>query len=126
MAWVIGLVTLPFGPTQISDEVECRSETMPFDGAEDLLFSTGKGVRVVTWSGSISEAAHTKANLETDYASTLRGYQGTTQTIDSPSSAYDGTALVKKVVFREQAEGSSVVRILYTIVLHYATTITVL
>ncbi len=126
MSWKIGSVTLPYGPAQISDEVDCSEENLPQDGQQPILFSTGPGIRAVTWSGSISEAAHTKADLETDYGAPLRSMQGTTQTIDSPSSAYDGTALVKKVGLREVAEGDKVVRLMYTIVLHYATTIVVL
>ena len=126
MTWQIGSVTLPYGPSQITDEVECHTETMPIDGAQDILFSTGKGVRVVTWSGFISEAGHTKTNLSTDYGAPLQAYQGTSQSITGGNTGYSGTALVKKVTLREQAEGDKVVRIFYTIVLHYATTLVVL
>jgi len=126
MAWSIGTVTLPYGPTQISDEVDCHTETFDVDGAEDILFATGKGVRTVTWTGFIHEAAHTKSNLSTDYAAPLRAYQGTTQSIVGGNTGYSGTALVKKVAIREQAEGDKVIRIFYTIVLQYATTIVVL
>ena len=126
MTWSIGSVTLPFGPNQISDENDCTEDSMQADGAAPILFAVGPGIRVVTWSGSIAEAAHTKANLNTDYGVPLRAMQGTSQTVVSGSGAYDGTWLVKKVTLREVAEGTKVVRLLYIVVLHAGSTLVVL
>jgi len=126
MSWVIGSVTLPYGPNQITDDVDCETDTLDLDGLAAILFATAPGIRIVTWSGSISEASHNKADLETDYGSPLRAMQGTEQTVASPSGAYDGDWLVKKVSFREQAEGSIVARILYTIVLWQGSDLVVL
>jgi hypothetical protein len=124
--WVIGSVTLPYGPSQISDEVDCQTDSLDLDGVAPILFATAPGIRVVSWSGSISAASHSKANLETDYGGPLRGMQGTSQSVTSGSGAYDGTWLVKKVSLREVAEGDKVVRLMYTVVLHMGSALVVL
>jgi hypothetical protein len=115
--WTIGDVEFPFSPSQISDEVDADSEEFPLDGAPSVLFGLGKGVREVIISGTIYLAGLGKTVIESTYAGPLRLYQGTQQTIESPSGTYDGDWLVKKVSFKEQAEGSTLARIFYTITL---------
>ena len=110
--WIIGAVTFPFSPSQISEENEATAENI----YANKILGTGKGVRMVTISGSIAFDGVDKAAIETYYAAPLRAYRGTSQTIQSPSGAYDGDWLIKKVSFKEQAEGTFQ-RILYTITL---------
>jgi hypothetical protein len=124
--WTIGSVELPYSPNQISEEVDCQTDSLELDGVAAILFATAPGIRVLTISGSIAENGSDKADLETDYIADLRAMQGTEQTVASPSGAYDGDWLVKKVSFREQAEGSIVARILYTIVLWQGSDLVVL
>jgi hypothetical protein len=117
MPWSIGDVTLPFGPTDVSDDSDCQTESLPLDGDEAVVFATAPGIRVVTLTGYVcAVACPTKADLEADYCSVLRGYQGTVQVVVSPYGAYTGSWYIKKVAFTEQAEGL-LARVGYTIVL---------
>jgi hypothetical protein len=117
MVWSIGAVTLPFGPKDIADDSDCVTENLPLDGAESIIFATAPGIRVVTLTGSIFDRNNpTKADLETAYCSTLRGYQGTVQAVVSSSGAYTASWYIKKVAFTEQAEGQ-LARIGYTIIM---------
>lgn len=125
-SWVIGGITFPFGPSQISDEVDSISEEFELDGIASILFGKGKGVRMVMISGTIYLAGLDKIGIEANYASPLRDFQGTQQTISSPSGTYDGDWLVKKVSFKEQAEGSIILRIKYTITLWKPTVLVIL
>jgi hypothetical protein len=124
--WIIGAVTFPFSPSQMSDEVDSVSEEFPLDGVASMLFGVGRGVRVVMISGSIALRGLDKAAIESTYAGPLRAFQGTQQAITSPSGAYDGDWLIKKVSFKEQAEGGTVARIMYTLTLWKPTVLVVL
>ena len=71
----------------------------------------------MTFSGSIFDVnSPTKADLEANYCSILRGYQGTVQAVVSPSGAYTASWYIKKVVFIEQSEGT-LARVFYTIIM---------
>ena len=124
--WTIGDVEFPFSPNQISDEVDSVTENFDLDGEAAIIFEVGKGVRQVQISGSISVQGLGKDDIESTYSAPLRAYQGTKQTVESPSGAYDGDWLIKRVGLKEQAEGSFVVRVLYTIILWKPTKLVVL
>jgi hypothetical protein len=117
LTWTIGDVEFPFSPSQINDENESVTESFDLDGVAAGIFATAQGVRVVQISGSIALEGLDKAAIEAAYSAPLRAYQGTSQTVESPSGAYDGDWLVKKVSFKEQAEGASLSRIIYSITL---------
>jgi hypothetical protein len=117
MAWSIGSITLPSGPKDIADDSDCETDSLPLDGAESIVFATAPGMRIVSWSGSLFDSSSpTKADLESDYCAALRGFQGTSQSVVSPSGAYTGTWFIKKVTLSEQAEGT-LARISYTIIM---------
>jgi len=117
MSWVIGDVTLPYAPTEISDDSDCDTDSLALDSEESVVFSKAPGIRIVIWSGSIYDpASPTKQDLESDYLSALRGYQGTVQGVSNPSGAYTADWYIKKVSFSEQAEGE-LARISYSIVM---------
>ena len=117
MSWVIGDVTLPYAPTEISDDSDCDTDSLALDSEESVVFSKAPGIRIVIWSGSISDlACPTKADLESAYLSDLRGYQGSVQSVSNPSGAYTADWYIKKVSFNEAAEGS-LARVTYSIVM---------
>lgn len=113
----IGAVVFPYSPWQITDESEGIAEGFDIDGSAPLIFGTGTGVRQVQLTGSICVSGMSKEDLETNYGAPLRSYRGTAKIVESPSGAYDGTWLVKRVGLKEQAEGLAVARLLYTIVM---------
>ena len=113
--WIIGGVTFPFSPNQISDEVDAIDEKFDLDGVAAMIMGEGLGVRQVQISGSITGAS--KTIIENTYAAPLRGYQGTSRVVQSPSGNYDGTWLIKRVSFKETAESSTLSRITYSITL---------
>jgi len=115
MVWSIGSVTLPYGPSEISDDGDCETENMPLDGGQPIIFSKSPGMRVVVWSGTIRDSSYsTKRALESHYCSVLRGFQGAAQAVVCPSGAYTGTWYIKKVAITEQAEGT-LAKVGYTI-----------
>lgn len=117
MVWSIGTVTLPFAPKEISDDSDCKTDTLDLDGDESIVFATAPGVRIVILSGSLFNPDYpTKAQLESAYCSTLRSYQDTVQEVVSPSGAYTESWYIKKVAFTEEAEGA-LARIRYNIVM---------
>ena len=117
MVWSIGSVTLPFAPTDIADDSDCETDNLPLDGDESIVFADASTIRVVTLSGSIADSNYpTKADLESAYCSTLRGYQNTIQAVVSSSGAYTASWYIKKVSFSEVAEGAFA-RVGYTIIM---------
>jgi len=45
--WIIGGVTFPFSPNQISDEVDAIDEKFDLDGVAAMIMGEGLGVRQV-------------------------------------------------------------------------------
>lgn len=127
MVWSIGDVTLPYGPSDISDDVECDTDELQLDGDEAIVFATAPGIRIVTFSGSICDpvGSPAKRDIEEDYCSILRSYQGTTQDVVNPSGTYTATWYVKKVAFSEVAEGE-MAKVSYVITLWLASSVEVM
>jgi hypothetical protein len=115
--WTIGGVTLPYGPTEISDDVECETDSLQLDADEAVVFATAPGLRVVIWSGSVCDVNYpTKRDLDGMYGAALRSMQGLEVAVSNPSGAYTGNWYIKKVSLNEQAEGS-LAKVGYSIVM---------
>ena len=115
--WIIGDVTLPLRPNQVTDDNPAQTENFDRDGQEPIIYSTSPGTRTLTLNGSISSRDSTKAQLSAAYLTPLRAMKGTVVCVVDPHQIYLGDWMVKQVTFREVAEGSTVARFTYQIVL---------
>jgi hypothetical protein len=115
--WVIGDVTLPLRPNQVTDDNPAQTENFDKDGEAPIIFSTSPGTRTLTLNGSISSRDSTKTQLGITYLTPLRAMKGTVVCVVDPNQIYIGDWMVKQVTFREVAEGSKVARFTYQIVL---------
>jgi hypothetical protein len=115
--WLIGEVTLPLRPNQVTDDNPAQMETFERDGEAPIIFSTSPGARTLTLNGSISSRSSTKAQLGSTYLTPLRALKGKVVSLVDPHQIYIGDWMVKQVTFREVAEGSKVARFTYQIVL---------
>jgi hypothetical protein len=115
--WIIGEVTLPLRPNQVTDDNPAQTENFDRDGQEPIIFSTSPGARTLTLNGSISSRDSTKAQLGTTYLAPLRAMKGKVVSLVDPHQIYTGDWMVKQVTFHEVAEGDRVARFTYQIVL---------
>jgi hypothetical protein len=115
--WIIGDITLPLRPNQVTDYNPAQTENFDRDGQEPIIFPTSPGARTLTLNGSISSRNSTKAQLGTSFLTPLRAMKGKVVSLVDPHQIYIGDWMVKQVTFHEVAEGGRVARFTYQIVL---------
>lgn len=103
--WIIGEITLPTRPNQVTDDNPAQLENFDRDGQSPVVISTSPGARVLTIGGSICDGVSTKAQLNAAYCVPLRAMKGTVQAVVDPNQVYIGDWMVRQVTFREVAEG---------------------
>jgi len=97
MSFQIGSVTLPRYPMRIEHKMDADIKSTRFPSALPLLISFGRKAEVLKIEGLLAEAAHTKANLVTDYLSgsgKLEDLIHTVVTITSTGMLYSGRDFV--------------------------------
>ena len=119
MAWVIGSVTLPYGPVKVVIGSPPKVSEFELDGDEPILIVEAPGPLMLTLTGSIT-AVDAKDDVWDAYIAPLLAMKGTSQSISDPSGVYDGTYLVADFAPEDVSQGS-VTRFTYKLVLKQGT-----
>ena len=108
MAWVIGSVTLPYGPSRVDIGKAPKVEDFDLDGDEPIVNVVAPATNDLTLRGSIAEPGSDKDSINTDFVAPLLAMRGTSVSISDPSGVYDGTYFVADFKATDVSQGAFV------------------
>ncbi len=123
MAWVIGGVTLPFGPVRVEIGKPPKVENFDLDGDEPIVNVVAPATRDLTIRGTI--AGSNKSTINTNYLSPLLALRGTSISITDPSGIYNGTYFCADFKATDVSQGAYV-RFEYVLTLCVVTSVNIL
>ncbi len=123
MPWVIGSVTLPFGPVRVEIGKAPKVEDFDLDGDEPIVNVVAPATKDLIIRGTI--AGSNKSTINTSYISPLLGLRGTSQSITDPSGIYNGTYFVADFKATDVSQGAYV-RFEYVLTLRVVTSVNIL
>ena len=125
MAWVIGGVTLPYGPNRIDIGKPPKTEDFELDGDEPIVNVTAPATNDLMLYGSIIVPGGNKSTVNSTYISPLLALRGTSQAITDPSSVYSGTYFVADFKATDNSQGTTI-RFDYVLALRVVTSVNIL
>ena len=125
MPWVIGSVTLPYGPSRVDIGKAPKVEDFDLDGDEPIVNVVTPATNDLTFRGSIAVPGSNKDTINTAYISPLLALRGTSVSVSDPSGIYDGTYFVADFKATDVSQGGFV-KFDYVLTLRVVTSINVL
>jgi hypothetical protein len=107
MSFVVGGVTLPKAPLEISRTGgSVKRSDFEVDGDSDIVVTKGKSAKTLTFHGLLYSAGVSKATLETTYIFVLEALKGTEVLLSCPDTRYDGYWVLIDFQYSEVADGT--------------------
>ena len=125
MAWVIGSVTLPYGPSRVEIGRPPKVEDFDRDGDEPIVNVVAPATNDLTLRGTIAVRSSDKDTIFSTYVSPLLALRGTSVSVSDPSGNYDGTYFVADFKPTDVSQGDYI-RFEYVLILRVTTSVNVL
>ena len=125
MAWVIGSVTLPYGPVRVDIGRAPKVEDFELDGDEPIVNVVAPATNDLKLKGTIRVKGSSKGTINTTYIAPLLAMRGTSVAVTDPSSVYSGTYFVADFKATDVSQGG-LVRFEFELTLRVVTSVNVL